>query len=68
MNIVLLRPEDWIDEQRVLLNDERARHIRNVLKSSVGETLRLGLIGGACGQGLIESLDSSGVVLRAVLG
>lgn len=68
MNIVLLRPEDWIDEQRVLLTDERASHVRNVLKSSVGETLRLGLIGGACGQGLIESLDSSGVVLRAVLG
>ena len=67
MNIVLLKPEDWIDEQRVLLKDQRATHIRKVLRASAGDTLRVGRLGGACGQGLIESLDAHGVVLSTVL-
>ena len=62
MNIVLLKPEDWIDEQRVLLKDQRATHIRKVLRASAGDTLRVGRLGGACGEGLIESLDAHGVV------
>ena len=67
MNIVLLKPEDWIDEQRVLLKDQRATHIRKVLRASAGDTLRVGRLGGACGQGLIESIDAHGVVLSTVL-
>ena len=67
MNIVLLRPEDWIDEQRVLLKDQRATHIRKVLRASAGDSLRVGRLGGTCGQGLIESLDAQGVVLSTVL-
>ena len=67
MNIVLLKPEDWIDKQRVLLKDQRATHIRKVLRASAGDTLRVGRLGGACGGGLIESLDAHGVVLSTVL-
>jgi len=67
MNHVLLRLSDWIAADRVHLHDRRAIHIRGVLKARVGDTLRVGLIGGLCGQGEIESLDAEGVRLRVAL-
>lgn len=67
MNLVLLRQGDWIDADRVLLRDHRAGHIRAVLKARVGDTLRVGLLGGLCGQGLIEALDPEGARLRVAL-
>jgi len=35
MNLLLLRPDDrWLDHQTVVLNDQRAHHIRTVLKAT----------------------------------
>lgn len=67
MNIVLLQPGDWIAEGIAVVRDRRAGHIREVLKAAVGERLRVGLLGGACGQGLIEALEPDGVRLRVEL-
>jgi RsmE family RNA methyltransferase len=67
MNIVLLHPTDWVADAVVVLRDHRARHIRTVLKATVGDTLRVGLLGGLCGQGVIEALDASGVRLTVAL-
>jgi RsmE family RNA methyltransferase len=67
MNIVLLNQPDWISGDVVVLQDHRAMHIRKVLKAQVGDSLRVGLLGGLCGQGLIEAVEASGVRLRVQL-
>jgi RsmE family RNA methyltransferase len=67
MNLLLLRQSDWIDADRVLVRDQRAGHIRTVLRARVGDSLRVGLLGGLCGQGWIEALEPDGVQLRVAL-
>ncbi len=67
MNILLLQPDDWQGEERVVLRDRRAVHIREVLRAAVGDTIRVGLVGGLCGAGVIEALDPGAVRLRVAL-
>lgn len=67
MNIILLRPDDWTEDQRVLLRDHRAVHIREVLNAEPGDVLRVGLLGGRQGEGRIEQIDSDGVRLTVLL-
>ncbi len=67
MNILLLHQHDWVADDVALVRDHRADHIRGVLKAKVGDSLRVGLVGGLCGQGVIEDLDPSGVRLNVQL-
>jgi RsmE family RNA methyltransferase len=67
MNILLLHQHDWVANDVALVRDHRAEHIRSVLKAKVGDSLRVGLVGGLCGQGVIEDLDPSGVRLNVQL-
>lgn len=67
MNILLLQPSDWIADGVAVVRDRRAGHIRAVLKAQVGDSLRVGRLGGPCGQGLIEAMDAGGVRLRVAL-
>lgn len=64
MNLVLLHPDDargplW------LLSDRRARHIIEVHRAQVGDTLKVGLRDGDVGAARIVSIDSNEVVLDA---
>ena len=64
MNILLLRPGDnWLDATTV----HRADHLRQVLRSAVGESIRVGVVGGQRGDARIEAIDASGVTLRVAL-
>jgi len=67
MNLVLLREADWIDAQSVLLRDRRAVHLREVLGASVGDVIRVGLLGGAWGQGCVEAIAPGEVQLTVSL-
>lgn len=67
MNIVLIQPSDWCGDQVAVLRDQRAVHIREVLRAQVGDRLRVGLRGGNRGQGLVETIDDHGVQLRVQL-
>ena len=67
MNIVLLQAEDWLGDGLVMVRDRRAVHIREVLRAAVGDSIRVGLLGGLCGRGVIEALDPGGVSLRVEL-
>ena len=61
MNLLLLHPDDhWLDDRSVHLDDQRAEHIRTVLKPSVGDALRAGMVGGQQGRAVITSLTSEG--------
>ena len=46
-------------------DDRRTRHIRNVLRSRPGDTLRVGRLNGLAGSAMIVSDDGNGVVLDA---
>ncbi|CAK23423.1 16S rRNA (uracil(1498)-N(3))-methyltransferase [Synechococcus sp. CS-197] len=68
MNLILLNSNDhWIDAQRVRLSDRRAEHIRKVLRSQQGDTLRLGMLGGQLGTGRIEAIDAQAVLITVQL-
>ena len=67
MNIVVLNRSDWLDERKVRLVDRRADHIRSVLRAAVGDSIRVGELGGDLGQGRICALDADAVVLEVEL-
>lgn len=68
MNLILLQPDDFRDDGMAVLFDERARHIRKVLKAEPGKVLRVGLMNGALGQGTVLAVDKHEVCLQCVLG
>ena len=68
MNLILLHSNDhWINPSTVLLRDDRFLHLRNVLHVDVGQSVRVGLVGGGIGQGLVTSIDQLAVCLRVQL-
>ena len=68
MNILLLRPGDnWLDATTVHITDHRADHLRQVLRSAEGESIRVGVVGGQRGDARVEAIDASGVTLRVAL-
>ncbi len=59
MNLLLLEPADFVAERRVLLRDRRLSHLKNVHRAEPGATLRVGLLGGAMGQGRLLRLTTA---------
>jgi RsmE family RNA methyltransferase len=64
MNLILIHPHEPDREGVVRLFDERAEHIRTVLKAAPGKRLRIGLLDGPRGCGTVESSGAGEVVLR----
>lgn len=62
MNIILIEPAE-INGNQVTLQDRRADHIRNILKSAEGDTIRIGLINGDRGQGLVTEINDQKINL-----
>lgn len=67
MNLILLQPDDFGDDGLAVLFDERARHIRKVLKAEPGKVLRIGLLNGSLGKGTVLSVDKHQVCLQCAL-
>ena len=68
MNIILLREHDFIhNSTRVLIQDDRFVHIAGVINPNIGQSLKVGLLGGSCGYGIVESIHSKGMILNVVL-
>ncbi len=67
MNLILLQPDDFRDEGLVVLSDDRARHIRKVLKAEPGKVLRIGVLNGSLGKGTVLAVDQQTVCLQCVL-
>lgn len=56
MNLLLLAPEDCSAPGRARLTGRRLQHVREVHRASAGDSLRVGLLGGQMGAGLITAL------------
>ena len=68
MNIILLRQNDFcINDNNVSITDHRFDHIQTVLKSKVGDKLKVGIIGGNRGYGTIKKIESDKVVMDIYL-
>ena len=68
MNLILLQPDDaWSSADHVRLVGRRADHIRQQLKAVVGQSVRVGLVGGHQGTAEITAIDADAVELMVAL-
>jgi RsmE family RNA methyltransferase len=63
MNRILIDPADVGPDGVAVLSDRRAVHIRTVLRPEPGESLRIGLIDGPIGWGVVRSVSEAAVEL-----
>ena len=64
MNRLILYPSDLLDDNRAFLTDRRAQHIRSVLKSQIGDSIRFGLLNGPLGLASLAEDNESGLYLH----
>jgi RsmE family RNA methyltransferase len=67
MNLLLLGPEELRPDGTARLSGRRFVHAREVLRLTRGDTLRVGVLGGATGIGEVLQLDERELVIRASL-
>ena len=68
MNRILLEASELDAEGRARLADRRAFHIVKELKAVVGQRIRVGVIDGPPGAGVVETIADGSVVLACALG
>jgi RsmE family RNA methyltransferase len=64
VNLILLREHDRVDGDRFALADGRADHLLNVLRVTPGRTVRVGLLDGPRGTGIIDTAGDGRVTMR----
>lgn len=67
MNLILLTEQDFISQNSVQLKDRRFKHIVNIIQANVGDQLKVGLINGNTGQGVIRELRENVMILEVNL-
>ena len=63
MNLLLVEPSELAGD-RCTIADRRAAHLREVLGIAPGSTVRMGIVGGAVGTGVVLTDDAAGITLR----
>lgn len=66
MNLILLYPSDYVADGRVKLIDYRYQHVITVLKSKVGDQVRVGDLNGRMGLGSILTLTDEMLEMSVV--
>lgn len=64
MNLILLQPSEVDAENRCQLTGKRAQHIQKVLKAEAGKSLRIGMLNGSLGTGVVENVGSRHITLN----
>jgi RsmE family RNA methyltransferase len=67
VNLILLEPEDFDGADEVCLGGRRGRHIREVHRAHVGDTLKVGALGGRIGTGIVRAIEGDEVRLKVAL-
>jgi RsmE family RNA methyltransferase len=67
MNLVLLDDHELSSDGQAVLRGARARHIQQVHRASVGDTLRVGLVGGLIGEGVVTAIAPDEVAVSVRL-
>lgn len=64
MNLLLLEAADFVAPDRVVLRDRRLKHMQEVHRAEVGDSLRVGIIGGLLGSAELLRLEPHEAELR----
>ena len=68
MNCLLIEPSEWDPESGCArIGGRRRRHAEEILRASVGDRLRVGIVGGRIGSGRILALDPERLELELTL-
>ena len=67
MNVLLFDTADEIAPGRVRVADRRHRHVREILRAKLGDTIAIGRIDGRLGWGTIRALDAQVLELEVAL-
>ncbi len=67
MNLILLFPDDFVDEQRVRLTGRRFEHVTHVHRAKVGDRLTVGVADGHVGKGEVTRLEDQALEMRIIL-
>ncbi len=67
MNLLLLEDADFVAADRVALAGRRLKHLQEVHRAAVGDSLRVGRIGGLMGSGSLLELTEQHAVLQISL-
>ncbi|HET9215676.1 MAG TPA: 16S rRNA (uracil(1498)-N(3))-methyltransferase [Terriglobia bacterium] len=67
MNLVLLEPSDFIEQNRVRMHGRRLLHIIQVHQGTEGKRLRVGLVNGMVGEGQIDRIDATALEMSIQL-
>ena len=67
MNLLLLEDGDLIAADRALLSGRRLKHLHEVHRAAVGDSLRVGRLGGLMGTGQLLRLDANEAELSITL-
>ena len=65
MNLILLKPEDFINDTQIRLQGRRFEHIKNIHLAKPGDLLTTGLLNGNIGSAEVIAIDSNSVTLEA---
>jgi len=66
VNLLLLEEADFISADRVVLRDRRLKHMQEVHRSEVGDSLRIGRVGGLLGSAELLRLEPREAELSVV--
>jgi RsmE family RNA methyltransferase len=66
VNLILLEPGDMSGPEVATLTGARARHAMAVLKAAPGQVIRIGMINGTIGTGIVTSMTDRTVSLQCV--
>ncbi|MCA9660117.1 MAG: 16S rRNA (uracil(1498)-N(3))-methyltransferase [Myxococcales bacterium] len=64
MNLLLLDGDDFIAEGRARVAGRRLRHVREIVRADVGDTLRVGRVDGPVGSGRILTLTDDALEIE----
>ncbi|PLX96055.1 MAG: 16S rRNA (uracil(1498)-N(3))-methyltransferase [Desulfuromonas sp.] len=66
MNLILLLADDFIAPDQVVLRGRRLKHVRDVHRAEVGQSLCVGRLDGEIGRGEVTHLDEAGLAMTVV--
>ena len=64
VNVILLDTSDRLNDSCVSLTDARATHLLKVLRVTPGQTVRIGMLDGSFGTGIVEAVNDGRVTMR----
>lgn len=67
MNIILLKPSDFIEDSLAKLTGQAFDHCIKTLKVKLGDTIQIGLINDSLGYGQIIQISSSDIIIKTEL-